>query len=269
MSFNERLDEVCYAQNSHVCVGLDLDIRKIPAYLLETERPLYTFAQNIIDATSEYVAAYKLNTAFYEALGVDGWKLMADIVKLIPRNIICIADAKRADIGNTSKMYARAFFREFTFDAITLNPYLGIDGIAPFIEDENKGAIILCLTSNRSAQDFQYTEDNGLFLYEKVAKKVEEWNTLNNCCLVVGATHPQELRKVRELAPDLPFLIPGIGAQGGDLELSVKHTFNLAHHSSIFNSSRGILYGSDSDDYHVVAGQRSRELRDEINKYKI
>lgn len=268
MKFNDRLDHICKAKQSHVCVGLDLDLTKIPTCLLKEQRPLYKFAEEIIAATHQWAAAYKLNTAFYEASGIEGWRLLTDIVELIPDGIIRIADAKRGDIGNTSSMYARAFFDELPFDAVTVNPYLGIDGVAPFIEREDKGAFIVCLTSNKSAKDFQYTEQDGVCLYERVALKVNEWNRLDNCCLVVGATYPDELKRIRALVPELPFLIPGIGAQGGDLELSVRYTFESARRSSLFNSSRGILYGIDSGDYARSAAERCRMLKDDINRYK-
>ncbi|MBN1153494.1 orotidine-5'-phosphate decarboxylase [candidate division KSB1 bacterium] len=268
MRFNDRLEDVCKHKNSCVCVGLDLDIAKIPSSFLREKQPLYVFAREIINVTSEYAAAYKLNTAFYEATGVEGWRLLSDIVDMIPGDTIRIADAKRADIGNTSKMYAQAFFSELPFDAVTVNPYLGFDGIAPFIEREDKGVFILCLTSNPGAQDFQYLNHDGVLLYEQVALKAREWNRLNNCCLVVGATHEDELRQIRRLVPDIPFLIPGIGAQGGDLELSVRYSFESSTTSSLFNSSRGILYSSEPEDYMQRVAERCKALRDEINRFK-
>ena len=182
--------------------------------------------------------------------------------------MIKIADAKRGDIGNTSRMYARAFFNEMDFDCITVNPYLGYDAVLPFIEDEKKGAFILCVTSNKGAADFQYYEKDGQTLYSHVAQKVSQWNERKNCGLVVGATHPDEIRKVRVLAPELPFLIPGIGAQGGDLQLSVRYSLNKADAAAIFNSSRGIIYSSNEKDFAEVAALKAKELRDSINDFK-
>lgn len=269
MSFNERFAEICHDKQSHVCVGLDVELTKIPPFLRDVEDALYQFSRAIIDATHEYAAAYKINVAFFEAYGADGWRSFEKVVKCLPQDVIRIADAKRADIGNTSRMYARAFLRELPFDAVTVNPYLGIDGIEPFIEDSEKGVFILCLTSNKSAGDFQYKESNGYYLFEDVAIKSSGWNVRNNCGLVVGATKAKLLKRVRSLAPSMPFLIPGIGAQGGDLELSVKNVFVNGDDQAVFNSSRGIIYASRDKDFAYVAADKARMLRDQINEIKL
>lgn len=268
MIFNERFNKICQTKNSHVCVGLDVDINKIPSFLKYEKDPLFEFSKAIIDTTEDFTAAFKINTAFFEACGAIGWQAMAKLVKYLPATVLKIADAKRADIGNTSCMYAKAFFKELLFDAITVNPYLGYDSIAPFIEYEEKGAFILCITSNEGAIDFQHISDGGQSLFERVAIKSVQWNSKNNCGLVVGATHPLELKLVRDLAPTLPFIIPGIGTQGGDLGLAVKYAFNSTSSGAIFNSSRGIIYCSNKKDFAEVAAQKTLELRDTINNIK-
>jgi len=265
MTFNEKFKEICETKNSRVCVGLDVDLNKIPSFLRGSDSPLFEFGKAIVDATEKFAAAFKINTAFFEAYGAAGWQALAKLVKYLPSNVIKIADAKRADIGNTSRMYVQAFFREMPFDAITINPYLGYDGIAPFIEDEEKGIFILCVTSNEGAIDFQHVNDGEHFLFEKVAIKTMQWNNKNNCGLVVGATHPTELKRVRILAPNLPFLIPGIGAQGGELELAVKNSVIQSTSKAIFNSSRGIIYSSNDKNFAEAATQKAAELRDSIN----
>lgn len=269
MSFNDRFHKICQTKNSHVCVGLDVDINKIPPFLRHTDDPLFEFSKAIIEATVEFVAAFKINTAFFEAHGHSGWLILEKIVNYLPTSVIKIADAKRADIGNTSRMYARAFFDKLSFDAITVNPYLGSDAIAPFIENKEKGAFVLCITSNKGAVDFQHAKDDTQFLYERVAIKVKDWNNNDNCGLVVGATYPYQLKQVRNLAPGLPFLIPGIGVQGGDLALAVKFGLAKPSDDAIFNSSREIIYSSNDKNFAETAAQKTLELRDEINRLKM
>ncbi len=265
MTFNERLNHICNQRDSLVCVGLDVDLKKVPSFILGKDEPLVYFSKAIIDATLEFAAAYKINTAFFESYGAKGWQSMTQIVKYLPADVIKIADAKRGDIGNTSRMYAQAFFSELPFDAITVNPYLGGDSVAPFIEDEENGAFILCHTSNKGANDFQKMSDGENMLFERVAKQVQMWNSRRNCGLVVGATYPEELKHIREIAPELPFLVPGLGAQGGDLDLVIKYATNEDGLGAIFNSSRGIIYASNDNDFADVAGQKAREMRDDIN----
>jgi orotidine-5'-phosphate decarboxylase len=268
MPFNDWLGKICDDKNSHVCVGLDVDIDKIPEFLRQSDDPLFEFSKAIIDTTEEFAAAFKINTAFFEAYGVYGWQALAKIVKYLPDSVLKIADAKRGDIGNTSRMYAKAFFKELSFDAMTINPYLGFDGIAPFIENGEKGVFILCVTSNDGAQDFQKVSDGKRFLFENVAIKALQWNDKNNCGLVVGATHPTELKRVRDLTPGLPFLVPGVGKQGGDLVLAVKYTLGNPTDGAIFNSSRGIIYASSGKDFAEIAAQKTSELKNSINNLK-
>ncbi len=266
MSFNERLNQVCTEKNSLVCVGLDVDLKKVPSFILEKKEPLVYFCQAIIAATLPYAAAYKINTAFFEAYGVSGWEAMSKVAAYLPDDVIKIADAKRGDIGNTSQMYARAFFQEMNFDAMTVNPYLGYDAVAPFFEDENKGAFILCHTSNKGAADFQKFSDGKKALFERVAEQVQLWNVRHNCGLVVGATFPEEMKRVRSLAPELPFLVPGLGAQGGDFELAVRYATDPQGLGAIFNFSRGIIYHSAGEDFAEAAGNMARQIRDDIAK---
>jgi orotidine-5'-phosphate decarboxylase len=265
MNFLEKFQSICRFKNSHVCVGLDVDVTLIPPFLKHEKDPMYEFSKAIIDTTSEFAAAFKINTAFFEEQGSKGWQSLEKIVAYLPDNVLKIADAKRSDIGNTSKMYAKAFLKTLPFNAITVNPYLGLDALAPFLCETDKGIFILCLTSNQGAHDFQYLQSGNKFIYEIVAEKVVGWNKNNNCGLVVGATHPAEIRKIRDIAPKLPFLIPGIGAQGGDLAMSLKFTFATSEDPAIFNSSRAIIYASAQKDFAEVAGIKAKHLRDEIN----
>lgn len=264
MSFNERLNQICRKKNSLVCVGLDVDLNKVPAFILEKKEPLVYFCHAIIDATLPFSAAYKINTAFFEAHGVSGWAALSKVAAYLPDDVIKIADAKRGDIGNTSQMYARAFFQTMNFDAITVNPYLGYDAVAPFLEDENKGVFILCHTSNKGAADFQKFSDGKKALFELVAEQVQLWNVRNNCGLVVGATFPDEMKHVRILAPELPFLVPGLGAQGGDFELAVRYAINENGLGAIFNFSRGIIYSSTGADFAEAAGTKTKQIREDI-----
>jgi orotidine-5'-phosphate decarboxylase len=264
MPFNERLNQICIEKNSLVCVGLDVDLKKIPSFILEKSDPLFYFNQAIIDATLEHAAAYKINTAFFEAYGAKGWEAMAKIVKYLPDDMIKIADAKRGDIGNTSKMYARAFFQEMNFDAITVNPYLGYDAVAPFLEDEEKGVFILCHTTNKGAEDFQKFSNGKKTLFEMVAENVRQWNSKNNCGLVVGATYPDEMKHIRNLVPELPFLVPGLGAQGGDFDLAIRYATNQNGLGAIFNFSRGIIYCSAGEDFAEAAGEKAKQIKEDI-----
>lgn len=265
MEFNKRLDQICTKKNSLVCVGLDVDLKKIPECILNKDESQLYFSKAIIDATIEYAAAYKINTAFFEAYGTAGWEAMTKIVKYLPDDVIKIADAKRSDIGNTSKMYARAFFDELEFDAITVNPYLGKDAVEPFLENEEKGAFVLCHTTNKGAEDFQKFSDGNKKLFEHVAERVKQWNINTNCGLVVGATYPDEMKHVRNLAPELPFLVPGLGAQGGDFELAIKYATTKNGKGAIFNFSRSIIFASKEENFAEAAGKQTKQLRDDIN----
>jgi orotidine-5'-phosphate decarboxylase len=264
MNFVEKLLQASRRNKSLVCVGLDPDPRLMPEKI-----GVYDFNKAIIESTSDLVCAYKPNLAFYEALGEEGMEALSQTVKVIPAGIPVIADAKRGDIGNTSRAYAKALFDLFGFDAATVNPYLGFDAVEPFIEYGEKGIIILCRTSNAGAGDFQSLrcETSAGFkpLFEVVADKAREWNSRRNIGLVVGATYPEELKTVRQANPDMPLLIPGIGAQGGDLALTVKYGLSPAGDKAIINSSRQILYASRGKDFPEAARKSALALRDEIN----
>jgi len=265
MTFFEKLLEITRKKDSLLCIGLDTDIEKIPEKLLKEDDPVFSFNKLIIDETCDLVCAYKINTAFYEVNGEKGWISLNKTSKYISEDVIKIADVKRGDIGNTAKKYASAFLSKLEFDAVTVNPYLGYDSIIPFIEYRDKGVFILCLTSNAGAQDFQKLKVDGKYLYQVVAEKVLSFNKYRNCGLVVGATFPEELRNIREIAPDMPFLIPGIGAQGGDLEKTVKFGTDSNGEMAIINSSRGIIYKSSGEDFARAARNAAEELRREIN----
>lgn len=264
-SFTQQFLRKAAEKNSLVCVGLDLVVDKLPAVVGRGATALVDFSRAVIEATSDMALAYKLNFAFFEAHGDEGWRALKKIVEMIPEHCLAIGDAKRGDIGNTSRMYARAIFEDMGFDAMTATPFLGHDSIEPFIADGSKGVFFLCLTSNPGSKDFQYFSDGRRTLYEYVAEKVVSWNVADNCGLVVGATHPDELIRIRKMAPGLPFLIPGIGAQGGDLERSVAHGTTVRGELALYNSSRGIIYKSMAADFAQAARQETERLRDAIN----
>ncbi len=265
--FFPRLDEVCKQKKSLLCIGLDIDIERIPPFLLTELDPLFYFNRAIVEATHDCAAAYKLNIAFYEALGIPGWDLLERTLSIMPPNVMIIADAKRGDIGNSSRKYAETFFKTFAFDAITVNPYMGFDALQPFLEYEDKGIYVLGLTSNTGALDFQYLKvENEMPLYLKVAEKVVEWNFVyGNLGLVVGGTHANEVAQIREQAPQIPFLVPGIGAQGGNLELAVKNAIAQGGRGALFNASRSIIYASSGHDFAEVAHERAHHLKEQIN----
>ena len=267
MTFNDKLNAVIRKRNSLVCVGLDIYPERIPAHIAKADDPYFSFNREIINATADLVAAYKPNLAFYEALGREGMDVLRRTLAYIPDDVITIGDAKRGDIGTTAEKYAEALF-DLGFDCVTVNPYLGWDSVKPFAEQEEKGVFILCLTSNPSSRDFQYITAGGKTLYKQVAEKAVSWNQNGNIGLVVGATHPSELGDVRAAAPDLPFLIPGIGAQGGDLEASVEFGTDKNNAGAVINSSRGILYASSGKDFGDASRKKTIELRDAINRVR-
>lgn len=261
------LFETIKKKKSFLCVGLDTDIEKIPPHLRETADPAFEFNRQIIDATHDLAIAYKPNLAFYESLGTEGWvsltKTMSYIRDTYP-GLFLIADAKRGDIGNTSKMYAKAFLEKLDFDAITVAPYMGEDSVTPFLSVKNKWVILLALTSNKGAFDFQFTEDkNRERLFEKVLKKSQEWGTKENMMYVVGATKADELLNVRKLAPDHFLLIPGVGAQGGSLE-EVAHNGMNSHCGLIVNSSREIIYADATEKFAEKAREKASEVRKQM-----
>lgn len=268
MKFVEKLLKISRKNNSLVCVGLDTDLEKIPKHLLGENDPIFAFNQKIIDATSDLVCAYKPNMAFYEAFGSKGWDALKKTCEYIPQEIPIIIDAKRGDIGNTVRMYAKASFEELKADAVTVNPYMGKDALLPFLEYEDKCAFVLCLTSNEGASDFQLALIDGKPLYETVAEKVLSWNQRNNCGLVVGATYPEQLKRIRQIVPSLPILIPGVGAQAGDIESTVKSGTDENEELVIINSSRAILYASSEKDFAQAARSETMRLRDSINLYR-
>jgi len=241
------------AKQSFLCVGLDTDPDKIPTFLNDFDDPIFEFNKRIIDATKDIAVAYKPNIAFYEALGPKGWEALEKTVNYIPDNIFTIADAKRGDIGNTSDRYAKAFFEYLNFDSITVAPYMGVDSVSPFLAYEDKWVILLGLTSNKGSADYQRIENkDGKPLYKSVIEKAQEWGSPDNLMFVIGATHPDEFIGIREISSEHFLLVPGIGAQGGDLQGVVKNGKN-DHCGLLVNSSRGIIYaGSDTDFDHVA-----------------
>ncbi|HVP35432.1 MAG TPA: orotidine-5'-phosphate decarboxylase [Terriglobales bacterium] len=268
MKFIQKLKSASAKNKSLLCVGLDTELEKIPKFLLQEKDPIFAFNRAIIDSTSDLVCAYKPNLAFYEAYGLKGLEALKKTCEYIPKDIPIILDAKRGDIGNTSKMYAKAIFDEFKGDGVTLSPYLGGDSLSPFLEYEDKCCFILCLTSNAGAKDFQLQNIQGKPLYKIVAEKILSWNKKGNCGLVVGATYPEQLKEIREIAPDLPILIPGVGAQKGDAELTVRYGTDKNENLAIINSSRGIIYASAEKDFAQAAGEEAKKLRDLFNLYR-
>jgi len=259
MRFIEKLLNMSRKNSSLLCIGLDPDPE------LMAGKDVLQFNKAIIEATNDLVCAYKPNLAFYEALGSAGLSILEETVKHIPGDVPVIADAKRGDIGNTAKAYARALFSVFSFDAATVSPYLGYDSIEPFVGYRDKGVFILCRTSNKGARDFQDLHIDGLPLYEVVARKAGEWNSQGNIGLVVGATYPEELKKVRSICPEMCLLIPGIGTQGGDLASAVRYGVDSRGERAIFNVSRQILYASKEKDFAEAAREMADRIRQQIN----
>lgn len=255
------------AKSSYLCVGLDTDIHKIPEHLKKADDPLFEFNRQIIDATIDYAVAYKPNIAFYEAHGLKGWESLMKTIEYIPKEAFVIADAKRGDIGNTSKMYARAFFEEMNCDAITVAPYMGEDSVKPFLDFPNKWVILLALTSNAGGKDFQNLHlDSGEEVYERVLKKSQEWGNADQLMYVVGATKAEALSNIRKIVPGHFLLVPGVGAQGGSLEEVSKYGMN-SHCGLLVNSSRGIIYADSSEAFAKVAAKEAEKLQQEMSKY--
>lgn len=266
MNFIEKLAQASKKNRSLLCVGLDPDPSLMPE-----GTGVFEFNRAIIDATADLVCAYKPNIAFYEALGNEGLDALKRTRDYIPADIPAIVDAKRGDIGNVAKAYARSLFDYFNFDATTASPYLGFDSLEPFIRYHDRGVFVLCRTSNAGAVDFQSlsceTDGEHKMLFEIVAEKVNEWNTHGNLGLVVGATYPEELKLIRQRYPDMPLLIPGVGAQGGELLQVVHYGVDAGRQRTIINSSRQILYASKGKDFAGAARQAARELKDRINSF--
>jgi len=270
MKFVEKFEKISEENNSLLCVGLDIDKEKIPKFLFDDYKdPYLEFNKKIIDSTKDIVCAYKLNMAFYEALGIEGIKTLHDTIKYIPKEIIIIVDGKRNDIGNTATKYAKSIFNALCADATTINPYLGFDSIDPFIKYKEKYNFILCRTSNPSAKELQDLIIQDKPLYQIVAERIEKWNQNKNLGAVVGATYPKELKKIREiLGENSILLIPGIGKQGGDVKQTVKNSTNNNKKNIIINSSRGIIYSEKTYDFAEKSREKAKKLRDEINKYR-
>jgi len=276
MNFLDKLLSVSRQQNSLLCVGLDPEHERLPSRLrsMSVTKAVTYFCQAIIEATSPYVCAFKPNLAFFEVLGPEGMYVFQNVIKAVPEHIPIIVDAKRGDLGNTARNYAYAIFDVYGCDAVTVNPYMGYDSVAPFLAYEEKTVFFVCRTSNPGARDIQdllVNERNGQrrFLYEEIAQCVQLWNRFGNCGLVVGATYPQELSTIRSMCPDLPILIPGVGAQGGNLEASVIAGVDTSGEGAIISVSRAILYADDGDDYAVSAANEARKLRNRINEARI
>lgn len=266
MNRQQLINEI-FTKKTFLCVGLDTDINKIPAHLKNEDDPIFAFNKAIIDATAPYCVAYKPNLAFYECYGLKGILAFEKTIQYIKENHpnhFIIADAKRGDIGNTSKMYAQTFFEEYNLDSVTVAPYMGEDSVKPFLEYEGKWVILLALTSNKGSHDFQLTEDKqGERLFEKVLKKSQEWGTTENLMYVVGATQGKMFEDIRRMAPEHFLLVPGVGAQGGSLQEVCKYGMTKDC-GLLVNSSRGIIYASTDTDFAEVAAVKAKELQEEM-----
>lgn len=268
MTFAERLQRASQQASSLLCVGLDPDPRRLPAAVSRDADPVFAFCAALIEATADLVCAYKPNSAFFEALGAHGYETLRRVMAAVPAHIPVILDAKRGDIGSTAEAYARAAFDLLDADAVTLNPYLGGDALAPFLRYPDRGCILLCKTSNPGSADLQdLLLADGRPLYMHVAQRArDEWNAHGNVGLVVGATHPAVLRDVRALCPTMPLLVPGVGAQGGDVIAAVQAAVDAAGDNVIINASRSIMYASSGSDFAEAARVEALRLRDLINR---
>jgi orotidine-5'-phosphate decarboxylase len=265
MTQDQLISEI-QKKKSFLCIGLDVDLDKIPPHLLKEEDPIFAFNKAIIDATHELCVAYKPNTAFYEAYGLKGWKSLEKTIQYLNEfypEIFTIADAKRGDIGNTSSMYAKAFFVDLGFDSVTVAPYMGKDSVEPFLAFENKHTILLALTSNEGAFDFQTKSVDGKELYKQVLETSKTWKNAKNLMYVVGATKAEYLADIRKIIPDSFLLVPGVGAQGGNLQEVCNYGMN-EHIGLLINSSRGIIYGYNKEDFAEIAAQKALELQQEM-----
>ena len=267
MSLKNLINEINKKQ-SFLCIGLDTDINKIPSFLLENDDPIFSFNRSIIDKTHKYCIAYKLNTAFYESNGASGWVSMNKTIDYIKQNyplIFTIADAKRGDIGNTSKMYAEAFFRKMNFDSITINPYMGADSVKPFLEFENKFSILLGLTSNIGAEDLQLKTTDNDYIFSEMINLSKSWGDSSNMMYVVGATKADYIQKIRKIIPNHFLLIPGVGAQGGNLDEICKFALNDSV-GIIINSSRSIIYASNDNLFADSAAREAIKLQSQMKE---
>lgn len=263
MTRNELINQI-KQKKSFLCIGLDTDINKIPKHLLDSTDPIFEFNKQIIDSTKDLCVAYKPNTAFYESLGSKGWESLQKTIEYIPNNIFTIADAKRGDIGNTSKMYASAFFENMNFDSVTVVPYMGEDSVKPFLEFDNKWVILLALTSNKGADDFQFFTNEEGKLFEKVLSKSKEWGNKENLMYVVGATRPEMFTDIRKIAADNFLLVPGVGAQGGELSEVCKYGMTKDC-GLLINSSRGIIYAAKDENFAEAARNSALKIQKEMS----
>ena len=265
----KSLSQQIKIKESFLCVGLDIDLSKIPTHILNEKDPIFVFSKSLIDATHKYAVAYKPNLAFFEAYGIEGWKAFEKTIDYLNKNYpnhFIIADAKRGDIGNTSGRYAKAFFENYGVDAVTISPYMGRDSIEPFLSFKDKYAVLLTLTSNEGSRDFQYIEQKGVPVYEKVLRLSTKFENAHKLMYVVGATKSENLKSIRNIVPDSFLLIPGVGAQGGNLEDVVRNGINSSC-GLIVNSSRGIIYASQGYDFIEKAAEKAFELQKEMSEY--
>lgn len=263
MNYQELVSQI-KKKKSFLCVGLDTDLAKIPAHLLETEDPIFEFNKQIIDSTKDFCVAYKPNISFYEMLGTKGWESLQKTIDYIPKDIFTIADAKRGDIGNTSLYYANTFFDTYNFDSVTVAPYMGSDSVIPYLQHKEKWAILLALTSNKGADDFELQElKSGEYLFEKVLSTSKEWGSEKNMMYVVGATRPKMLAAIRKIVPNHFLLVPGLGAQGGSLSEVVKYGISKDI-GLLVNSSRGIIYAGNGKDFATKAGEKAKAIQQEM-----
>ena len=261
-----KLIEQIRLKKSFLCVGLDPDLRKMPKHLLASEDPIFEFNKGIIDATKDYAVAYKPNLAFYECLGVSGWNSFKRTIEYIPKECLIIADAKRGDIGNTSSYYAKTFFETYNCNALTIAPYMGSDSVKPFLTYQDRWAVVLAMTSNQGAKDFQFIESENTPVFESVVRKCIEWGTPENLMFVVGATRSEHIAKIRKLAPEYFFLVPGVGAQGGSLEEVFKYGMN-SECGLLVNSSRGIIYADTTEDFKLGAKKEASKIQSAMEKH--
>ncbi|MBO5309013.1 MAG: orotidine-5'-phosphate decarboxylase [Lentisphaeria bacterium] len=270
MTFMEKLKKAARANNSLVCVGLDPDLKKLPECLKNEKYPIFAFNKAIVDATKDYVCCYKPQAAYYAGQSADDeLKMTIDYIHENYPEIPVILDVKRGDIGSTADMYAKEAFCRYNADAVTVNPYMGFDTLKPFLDYADKGVIILCRTSNPNSGDLQNLVCDGKMIYEHVALYArDKWNYNGNIAIVIGATYPEELQHIRQLCPEMTFLVPGVGAQGGDVEKVVRYGCDAEGLGMAINSSRGIIYASKGEDFAAASGNAARELRDLINSFR-
>jgi orotidine 5'-phosphate decarboxylase subfamily 2 len=268
MTFLQKLRTIQRKNDSLLCIGLDTDPLKVPESLYRWGDPQYEFNRRIIDATKDIVCAYKLNIAFYESVGEHGWYTVHQTLARIPEEIVTIGDGKRGDIPSSAERQAHLLCTDWEFSATTVNPYMGRDAIEPFLKRRDQCAFVLAVTSNAGAKDLQYARLNGKPLYEHVVKLAKRWNTKKNVGLVVGATRPAELKRIRSLAPDMPILIPGVGAQKGNLEAAVRYGCDAKGELAIINVGRSVLYASNRDDFAEQAREAALKVRDRMNEYR-